>query len=382
MDVLRWIGFFIGIVIVLLTAGSVIRTLLVPRALLSRVATFVARRVVYKTFLFIANRFDTYEVKDRILAYSAPMSLLALLFTWLALFLVGFGLMLWPLIGTDLPTAIREAGSSMLTLGFHTTERPAVTGLDFVFAATGLVVVALQIAYLPTLYNAFNRRETLVTMLESRAGSPAWGPEILWRAKQVNLTDSLPELYLEWERWSADVMESHTTYPVLIWFRSPHPLRSWILGLLAVLDSAAMYNALAPERAPIEARLALRMGFTCLRNVASMLDIPFDPDPLPDAPIELTYEDFHGSLHRLNEIGFEMERTPEEAWRHFRGWRVNYESIAYALADAIVAPPGPWSGPRKHLPALEIVPERPTDRRPDDPKLLERPKADQLTWRA
>jgi hypothetical protein len=330
----------------------------------------------------LANRFESYEVKDRILAYSAPMSLVALLITWLFLFLLGFGLMLWPLMATDLLTAIREAGSSMFTLGFHTTDRAAVTVLDFAAAATGLVVVALQIAYLPALYNAFNRRETLVTMLQSRAGAPAWGPEILWRMTQVNLMGSLPEFYVEWERWSADVMESHTTYPVLIWFRSPHPLRSWILALLSVLDSAAMYHALAPERAPIEARLALRMGFTCLRNVAGVVGIRFDPDPFPDDPIELTYEDFLGGVHHLSEIGFEMERTPEEAWSHFRGWRVNYESIAYALADAVFAPPGPWSGPRKHMPGQEIVPERPADRRPGDAKLAERPKVERLSWKA
>src|SRR6202042_2948825 len=101
--------------------------------------------------------------------------------------------------------------------------------------------------------------------LESRAGSPAWGPELLARHRLVGIVDQLPSLYADWERWAADVAESHTTYPVLIYFRSSRPLDSWVLSLLAILDSAALYLALAPSRAPSEARLCLRMGYTCLR---------------------------------------------------------------------------------------------------------------------
>ena len=374
---LPWFGFVAGIIVVLGTAGSVIRTLMVPRALLSKLSVFVSRKVVFRFFLFVANRFDTYESKDRVLSYSAPTSLLAVLITWLLLFLLGFGLMLWPFVPGGFFTALREAGSSVFTLGFQSTVRTHVTGVDFAAAATGLIVVALQIGYLPTLYAAFNRRETLVTMLQSRAGSPAWGPEILWRAQQVNLNSSLPELYTEWERWAADVMESHTTYPALIWFRSPHPLRSWILGLLAVMDSAALYNALSPNAAPIEARLALRMGFICLRNIAGVMSVPYDPDPLPEDPIELTYEEFRSGVKHLEQVGFPMERSPEEAWLHFRGWRVNYEAVAYALADRVVAPPGPWSGPRQHLPGQQIVPQRPANRRPGSPMTDERPKETQ-----
>jgi hypothetical protein len=176
-------------------------------------------------------------------------------------------------------------------------------------------------------------------------------------------------------------MESHTTYTVLLWFRSPHPLRSWVLGLLAVMDSAALYASLAPSTVPAEARLCLRMGFTCLRNIAEVLQIPYDPDPFPDDPIQLTYEEFLGGVARVRELGFPMERTAEEAWPHFRGWRVNYESIAYALADAVVAPPGPWSGPRSHLPGMAIVPQRPANRRPED-RMESRPKVERSGWHA
>lgn len=373
-EVLRALAFLLGLVVVVGTAGSVIRTLVIPRGIASRLSVFVGRTVIRGAFIRIAKRFETYEAKDRVLAMTAPMALLAIFITWLLLFLVGYALILWALIDAPLGQAFLESGSSMLTLGFAATHVPSATAAHFAAAATGLIVVALEIAYLPVLYAAFNRRETLVTTLQSRAGAPAWGPEILARHQLVGIVDNLPLFYREWEHWAADVAESHANYAVLVWFRSPHPLRSWVLALLAVMDSAALYLALCPNSAPAEVRLALRMGFTSLRDIASAVNIPFDPDPFPDDPIELTYEEYVGGIERLRALGFPMERTPEEAWPHFRGWRVNYEALAYALADQTVAAPAPWSGSRPQLPGLVIVPVRPPNRRPEDPVDEGRPK--------
>jgi hypothetical protein len=371
----------VGLFVIIGTAGSLLRTTVLPRAVASRLSVFVGRKLVYRSVLELSNRFEHYETKDRILSYGAPLALLSLLVMWLLSFFLGFTLILWGVEETSLATAAREVGSSLFTLGFSGRELLLPTIVYFCAAFTGLLVVALQIAYLPVLYQAFNKRETLVTMLQSRAGAPAWGPEILARAQMVNLVDELRSVYADWERWTAEVMESHTTYTVLLWFRSPHPLRSWVLALLAVLDSAALYASLAPTSVPAEARLCLRMGFTCLRNIAEVLHIPYDPDPFPDDPIQLTYEEFLGGVARVRELGFPMERTPEEAWPHFRGWRVNYEAIAYTLADAVVAPPGPWSGPRSHLPGMTIVPQRPANRRPEDREEA-RPKAERSGWHA
>jgi hypothetical protein len=373
--------FIAGLAVVLGTAGSLIRTLVVPRGVSSRLSVIVSRKIVRNFFLVIADRFNSYEMKDKILALAAPNSLIVLLLVWLGLFLVGYALMLWPLIDASFLDALRESGSSMLTLGFFSTVRETATVIDFAAAATGLIVIALQIAYLPTLYSAFNRREALVTMLQSRAGSPAWGPEILARHHLVGLMENLNRFYEEWEVWAADVAETHTTYPVLVGFRSPHPLRSWVMGLLAVMDSAALYLALCPTTAPTQSRLSLRMGFTAVRDIADILRIPYDPDPFPDDPIRLTYDEFMAGIGRLQQVEFPMERTPEEAWMHFRGWRVNYEQIAYELADRTTAPPGPWSGERRRLRGVTIVPQRPADRNPGDPRNEEVPKGAGFGWR-
>ena len=156
------------------------------------------------------------------------------------------------------------------------------TALDIAAGATWVVIVALQIAYLPSLYSSFSRREALVTMLESRAGSPAWGPELLARHQLVGINDALPLLYADWEQWAAEVTESHTTYPVLLLFRSPEPWLNWIIGLLAVLDAGAMQLALCPTTAPSQTRLCLRMGFTLFNRLAASLGYPVDHDPDPD----------------------------------------------------------------------------------------------------
>lgn len=379
MDVLRWFGFAVGIALVVSTLASLVVTLVVPRSQAARLPR-VVERAVRAAFLRAAALFSDYEPKDRILGFQAPVTLLALLATWLTSLLVGFGLMLWPLT-TDFPQALRESGSSMLTLGFSSQPTAGAAVVYFLAAACGLAVVALLIAYLPAIYAAFNRREVLVTTLQSRAGAPAWGPEILARHQLVGLMRNLPGLYVEWEQWSADVAESHSNYPILISFRSPHPLRSWVVGLLAVLDSAAMYLSLCPTRAPTEARLCLRMGFMSLRELAEAARLPYDPDPFPEDPVELTFEEFASAVRRLERGGFETEVPAEEAWPHFRGWRVNYEQVAYSLADYTVAPPGPWSGSRRHLPGMAIVPQRPVNRRPHDTTTGAVPKMERPRWR-
>ena len=164
---------------------------------------------------------------------------------------VAYALLLLPTVH-GFPTALREAGSSMFTLGFVYTHGNEPAAIDIVAAATGMIVVALQIAYLPTLYGAFNRRETEVTLLGARAGHPPWGPELLLRTRYgvAVRSDDLPAFYNRWERWAADVAESHSNYPVLVRFRSPHPLDSWLVGLLSVMDSAAMLLGAAPVPGP------------------------------------------------------------------------------------------------------------------------------------
>jgi hypothetical protein len=351
----------IGATVVVLTALSVLRALVVPRGRPGGVGRGVDS-VVDAAFRVATRRVDDYEHRDRLLAGQAAAVLVGMLAVWLAAFLIGFALLLWPWTH-HLGGAFREAISSMFTLGFDSTRGPAPTSLDGIAAAAGLIVVAVQIAYLPTLYSAFNRRETDVTLLGARAGAPPWGPELLARTRYGMhvRTDDLPEFYATWERWAADVAESHANYPVLVRFRSPQPFSSWLVGLLAVLDSAALYLALCPSKERYEVRMCLRMGFTAVRQIGVAVGVPVDWDPDPDGPLLLSYDDYLAGVQRLVDVGFPVERSAEEAWPHFRGWRVNYEAAAYALALATDAVPALWSGPRRYA-AEPMPPRRPPAR--------------------
>ena len=367
----RWLGFVAGLLIVLLTGASIVVTLVLPRGR-SRVGHFAGGVVqaVHVAFLAVARLARSYPRQDAVLAPVGPVALLVQLTVWLALLLAGYSLMLWPFAGR-LGDAVHQAGSAMFTLGLVEAPRGSSPVLGVAAAATGMVAIALQIAYLPSIYGSFNRRETLVTLLESRAGVPAWGPEVLLRHHVVGIVDALPAFYASWEQWAAEVSESHANYPVLVVFRSPETWSSWILSLLAVLDAAAMHLALSPTKAPSEARLCLRMGFTALRRIGGSLGWRYERDPRPDDPLELQFDDFSGAVTMLADAGFPMERSAEEAWPHFRGWRVNYEALAYRLADHVVAPPAPWSGHRRHVRGQLVTPERPPHRSPDGTLVVE-----------
>jgi hypothetical protein len=356
--------FAAGVAVTLLTAASILFTMVLPRSPrgFERLSVWV-NRVVRVSFLAATRFVKKYETKDALLAPVGPVALVAQLLIWAGCFIVGFSLMLE---GTThhLGDAFLQATGAMFTVGAIHAGGTQNTAIDITAGAVWAVVVALQIAYLPALYGAFNRREALVAMLESRAGVPAWGPEVLARHQLVGIVDALPQFYADWELWAADLAESHTTYPVLLLFRSPEPWFSWLVGLLAVLDGAAMHLALSPSTASSQARLCLRMGLTALNRIARTLGWKVDPDPSPEGPIDLTYEEFAAAVEMLRETGFPLERTAEEAWADFRGWRVNYETMAYRLCDRVTAPPAPWSGPRRHLRGGIVAPRRPPQRAP------------------
>jgi hypothetical protein len=238
--------------------------------------------------------------------------------------------------------------------------------LEYLAAFTGLVVVGLQVGYLPTLYAAFNRREAEVSMLVARAGVPAWGPEILartrWGIYDGDTRSVLEELFTAWERWSAEVAESHTTHLTLVRLRSPRPLSNWLTSLLAVMDAAALHLSVAPSSEPkLSARLCLRMGFVALDQIARSMRLPVPDEPDPDAPISISFAQYQEALAMLRDLGYPMELSDAESWPHFRGWRANYDAAALELAKCIDAPPALWSGDRR-WPSKPIPPLRPATR--------------------
>jgi hypothetical protein len=362
----RWLGFVAGLGLLLTTASSVIKQLLIPRASRSAFGSGLAW-LVRGMFKRVTTRVEDLRQRERILAASGPTWLIALLVTWLASLLVGYALLLWPLKRGGFGLALEESGSSIFTLGFVRPAGAAPSAIVFLAAASGLALVAMLIAYLPVLYAAFNRREIQVTTLEALAGAPAWGPELLARQALIGDVAYLPKVYERWNEWAADISESHTSYRTLIYFRSPDPQASWLLSLLAVLDAAALHLAFNPSSAPPEARPLLRVGYITVRKLSRGVGLGVNEDPHPDDPLELTRQEFDDAVEHMREAGWQFERDADEAWPHFHGWRVNYEAGAYALARVLDLPPAVWSGDRpRHRPPPQL-PARPPHREPGDP---------------
>jgi hypothetical protein len=347
----RSVAATVGGLLVLATAVSVVATLIVPRPVGGWLTSGVDA-VVARAFRLVTSGMADYRRRDRLLAGEAASTVIAQLVGWLVASFVGYALLFWPFV-SGITAAFTLAGSSLFTLGFAAPPGGAPKVIVYIAAATGLIIVSLQIAYLPTLYSAFNRRETEVALLNARAGVPSWGPELLARTHYAlgsgaSTLDSLPDLYARWERWAADVGESHSTYRPLVRFRSPRPLSSWVTALLAMLDSAALFLALSPESAPVvPARLFLRAGFLCFDQIANAVGIHVPDEPDPNSHISLTYQEFLDAVERMRTVDFPIERDPADAWPDFVGWRLNYEQAAYSLASRLDVVPALWSGPRR-----------------------------------
>jgi hypothetical protein len=367
---MSWVGFACGICLLLCTGSSVVKVLLIPRNLGSMISTGVSRLVLAVYRLITARIADLHQ-REKILASGAPAFLFSVLVIWIALLFVGYALVLLPFT-TGVTMALRLSGSSLFTLGFAIPAGAAPYGIVFAAAISGLGVIALMIGYMPTIYSAYNRREVQVIMLEALAGKPPWGPELLARQQLIGNVSYLPRLYERWTEWAADVSESHTTYRTLIYFRSRYPENPWPLALLAVLDAAALQLSLAPGSAPAEARPLLRVGYITMRQLAGTLGLPVNDDPHPDDPLVLTREEFDDAVAHMDQAGWVFERKPEEAWMHFRGWRVNYEQAAHGIAAHLDLPMSLWSGPRSRL-GRPVGPARPAHREPSSPRDADSP---------
>jgi hypothetical protein len=169
---------------------------------------------------------------------------------------------------------------------------------------------------------------------------------MLERFHRIGWLDRLPELWQSWEQWFADVEETHTSLPALVFFRSPEPRRSWVTAAGAVLD-AASFTASSLEGPPQPgADLCIRSGYLALRAIAGYFGVPYDPDPPPDGPISVARQEFDEMWDRLAAENFPLRADREEAWRNFAGWRVNYDAPLVSLAALVVAPWAAWSSDR------------------------------------
>ena len=285
--ILRIIAFTLGTLLVLFTLLSAIRTLVIPRAMPDRITGITLG--IIRWILNIPLRWATaYQSRDRIMTYYAPLALLALLPVWLFLVTLGYTGIFWGLGVTGWYEAFLLSGSSLLTLGFAKADNLLQLGLVYTEATIGLLLIALLIAYLPTMYAAFQRRESAVSLLEVRAGDPPSAVEMLLRFNRIHGLSRLHETWETWEKWFVDLQESHTSLAMLVFFRSPQPSHSWITAAGAVLDASALTLSTLDIPHDFQADLCLRAGYLALRNIADFFSVPYNPNPHAGDPISIT----------------------------------------------------------------------------------------------
>ena len=345
MIVLHALAVAMGLVIVTGTMLSAMRTVVLPRGevvLLTDAVFSVTRRL----FDLRANHQATYEERDRTMSRYAPVTLLALPAVWFVLVVTGGTLVFWGMGIHSWKLALETSGSSFTTLGFRSTPNLPTTIVAVGEAVVGLGLVAMLISYLPSIYASFERRELLVALLEVRAGDPPSAVSLIIRHHSIGRLEQTNELFGDWERWFADVEETHTSQPALAFFRSPLPGRSWITAAGAILDAAALLLSTIDTPHEPDPQLCIRSGFLCLRRVAAFFGIPHDTDPQPTDPITVDRSEFDDACRRLAEAGVPLKPDLEAAWRDFAGWRVNYDRVLVTLSGMFMAPFAPWSSDR------------------------------------
>ena len=234
------------------------------------------------------------------------------------------------------------SGSSLFTLGIGSGAASGWTRAVVVLAgATGLGLFAVVIAYLPVLYQAFNRREVGVLLLDARAGSPPSGPELLHRMGSAGMASALPELFAEWERWVADVLESHMSYPILVLFRSPHDNTSWVTSLGSVLDAATLILTSVDGESDERAKLLYGTAVHAVEDLYYYLR-------LTEREAVIQRDEFEDVLNDMKDDGFSI-RPVDEAFARFTEKRAKYAPRLDALAVLLAAPPGLWIGDRSYL---------------------------------
>lgn len=355
-SILQIIAIFIGIYIVIATLRSAIRTFVLPRSAPDRLTRFHFRRIRFMFNLRIKHITDFNQI-DAIMALYAPLTLITLPFLWLVLIMFGYMLVFWgtgvrageapALSAESFILALRESGSSLTTLGFVAPESLLHSLIAISEGMIGPVMIALLIAYLPTIYAAFSKREAPVTMLEVRAGSPFSVTEFFRRVVRFAGVEELNEVWRAWEVWFTELEETHTSLASLVFFRSQQPTRSWITAAGLILDAAAIQLSALDLPDNGYAPLTIRAGYLALRRIADFFGIPYNPNPEATDPISITKMEFmevYDGLAMLNL--FPMNPDREAAWRAYAGWRVNYDTVLIALATLTVAPYAPWSSDR------------------------------------
>jgi len=329
LTLVRWAMLPIGIAILLLTWGSLLHTVTGPRGRTARLARYLGRFVEFVT-VQVARRMHG-ERRERMLSLTGPVAFLVVLAGWLVGFVIGYSLIISSLVGQGPGAAFTNAARATFLVGLDANVSILTTFVSFAAAMNGLVVVTLELAYLPSLYAAYNRREVLAALVARRCQGRLTGVELLCRHFEIGAGDRLGPLYGEWEHWVADLTETHTNYPILTTFRSPEPNEHWLIAFLTMLDAAALHAVVSPMTCPPEAALLIEAGTVCLNRIARArrdARFPTGQEERDDAMVERAF-------HRLRATSTPLVEDVRPMLRRFHLARAHYLPLVRALAGRL-----------------------------------------------
>ncbi|HEY5974925.1 MAG TPA: potassium channel family protein [Geobacteraceae bacterium] len=281
-----------GVLLILLVLWEGFETIVLPRRVTRRYRlTRLFYRRTWRFWSALIRRMASPGRQESALSYFGPISLLMLLTVWASTLLTGFALVYWSTGSTiktpegvgSFFTALYLSGTTFFTLGLGDVVpvTPLVRACVVIEAGMGFAFLALVIGYLPALNQSFARREVNISLLDARAGSPPTAGEMLRRHSHDHGFEALRELLHLWERWSAELLESHLSFPVLAYFRSQHDNQSWIAAITAILDTCALVLAGLEGACQRQAELTFAMARHAVVDLSLVFGIP-PHEPLHD----------------------------------------------------------------------------------------------------
>lgn len=341
-----------GFLIILIVLWDAFEAIILPRRVMRRVR--LTRLFYLYTWIplsALARRMHSIKRREKYLGFFGPLSLIMLLSLWAVGLVVGFamihkGLQIKVSTPGDAPGAIVSFGTylymsgvTFFTLGFGDVVPLGSRGrfLAVMEAGTGFGFLAIVIGYLPVLYQAFSRREVNISLLDARAGSPSSAGELLRRHAECGSMEELTQLLREWERWSAELMESHLSYPVLGYFRSQHDNQSWLSALTTILDTCAFVMAEVKDGPVWQARLTFAIARHAVVDLAQVFGFP----PTAPAVPRLSQEELVRIRRMLAPYDVPL-RHGEESNPRLTELRRMYEPYVNSLSQSLLMQLPPW----------------------------------------
>jgi hypothetical protein len=347
-----------GAIVIVAVLLDAFETVVLPRRVTRhfRLTAWFYRRT-WVPWIRIARRIKTLSRQQNFLGYFGPLSLILLLGFWAAGLIFGFALLQFGIGGHEqlggepltFSRIIYQSGQTFFTLGYGDILPTSGTAraLAVFEAGMGFAFLGVVIGYIPVVYASFSRREIQISLLDARAGSPPTAAELLIRLVGSSENPTIDQLVLDdilrdWERWTAELLESHISYPVLSFFRSQHSNQSWLAALTVMLDVTSLILMGIDDVHPGQARLTFAMARHAAVDLAQVVNARYDaqaPDRLPD-------EDFDRLREGLGAANLRL-RSSDEARLKLAKLRSMYEPYVHSTGRNLMLNLPPWMQPEK-----------------------------------